>query len=249
MLRLFPALTVLLLLGVLAEPAAGQGATARGVVLNAIGDPVPSALVTATQPDTSARRFQATTDQNGEWVMLGLTNGEWEFSVEAQGFAPEVTEIEVRLNTPLVTFVLAAPNAVLGGSLPTDILLRIDVATAARNNGDLEGAARAFEALRDGFPELGMVNMVLAGIYREQAADEDDLDARLALLRQADAAYSAVLQRDGDHARARLELGATQAAAGDLTAAAETFEALIAARPGTPTAADAASRLAALGGR
>jgi hypothetical protein len=99
-----PAVAVLML-ATWAAPAAAQG-IARGVVLSATGAPVSGATVIAVQPEVSARTFTAVTDEDGEWVMLGMTVGPWEFSAEAEGFGGRALDIEVRANTPPVTFVL-----------------------------------------------------------------------------------------------------------------------------------------------
>ena len=176
----------LLIVGIAAS-AAAQG-TARGVVLNTTGAPIAGAVVSAAQPEVSARAFSATTNENGQWIMLGLTSGPWEFRVEADGFEGQGIDITVSVSTPQVTFVLEALNRLPPDALPADILLRIDAASALRREGDFEGAAAAFETLRDALPELTMIDMVLAGIYREQAAQEDDAAERQALLLRAEEA-------------------------------------------------------------
>jgi len=228
-------------------PAAAQPPNARGVVLNTIGQPIRGAIITATQPETSARRFTASTDARGEWVMVGLTVGEWQFLVDADGFAEQETAITVRVNMPAVTFVLEPLNLLPEGSLPPDILLRVDAANTLRASGDFEGAAAAFERLRGEVPELTMVNMVLGGIYRELAARAGNRAEEVSLLGEAAEAYGAVLERDASNRSARLELGATQAALGNLDAAAEAWRSLVETQPGTREAEEAAARLQALG--
>lgn len=186
--RLFLVLVTssLLIVGI-AAAAAAQG-TARGVVLSTTGAPIAGAVVSAAQPEVSARAFSAATDEDGEWIMLGLTSGPWEFQVEADGFEGQGIDITVSVNTPPVTFVLEASNRRPPGALPADILLRIDAASALRREGDFEAAAEAFETLRDALPELTMINMVLASIYREQAEQEGNAAERQALLLRAEEA-------------------------------------------------------------
>jgi hypothetical protein len=193
MTRLF---TVLAISGVLAlgvsAPAGAQAASARGEVLTITGAPVVGATISVTQPEVSARAFLATTDEQGEWVILGLTNGPWEFQVEAEGFSAQALNAEVTVNTRPIVFVLEAVSFLPPGALPADILLRIDAASALRREGNLEAAAEAFDTLRDALPELTMINKVLAGIYRQQAEQEGNSAERQALLLRAETAESRI---------------------------------------------------------
>jgi len=177
----------LLIFAMWAAPAAAQG-VARGVVLSVTGAPVPGATVTAVQPDVSARSFSAVTDEDGGWVMLGMTVGPWEFSAEAEGFGARSLDIEVRANTPPVTFVLEPQSFRPEGMLPADVLLRVDAASRLRDTGDLEAAAGAFERLREELPSLTMVDAVLADIYRSLAAAENNANDRADYLRLAEEA-------------------------------------------------------------
>jgi hypothetical protein len=170
-----------------AAPAAAQG-LARGVVLSVTGAPVPGATVTAVQPEVSARTFRAVTDEDGAWVMIGMTVGPWEFSAAAEGFGTRGLDIEVRASTPPVTFVLEPDVLSAEGRLPPDVLLQVDAASQLRRAGDLGAAAEAFEALRTELPTLTMIDMVLADIYRRQAAGETNADDRADYLRRAEEA-------------------------------------------------------------
>ena len=84
---------------------------------------------------------------------------------------------------------------------------------------------------------------MLAGLYREKAAQEKDAAARQALLARAIAAYTDLLKSDDANARARVELGVTQMAAGNMDAAARSFQDVITANPRTTAAAEAAAHL------
>jgi hypothetical protein len=170
-----------------AAPASAQG-TARGVVLSITGAPVPGATVTAAQPDVSARTFSAVTDDNGEWVMLGMTVGPYEFRTQAEGFGARGLNIEVRVNTPPITFVLEPESFMPEGMLPADVLLQVDAASQLRRTGELERAAEAFERLRVAIPTLTMIDVVLADIYRSQAATENNANDRAEYLRLAEEA-------------------------------------------------------------
>jgi len=223
-----------------------QVPSAGGVVLSTTGQPVVRASITAVQPDVSAREFTARTDGQGQWIMLGMTGGPWVIRATADGFLDEEINIEVRVNTPPITFVLEALNFLPPGSLPADILLRVDAASALRNEGDFEAATAAFEELRAALPELTMLNMVLGGIYRQRAALENNASAQQALLLEALDAYGAIPETAAGRSRARLQIGSTQMEAGDIAAATETFQAIIVNQPDTPEAREAGTLLRAL---
>lgn len=171
-----------------ASSATAQSGSAQGTVLDVRGAPIADATITAVQPDISARRYTATTDQDGQWLLLGLTNGPWEFTAEANGFEGQGVAVMVRVSTPPFTLILETSNFLPTGSLPPNILVRIDTANGLRREGDLAGAAAAYETLLDAVPKLTMINMVLAEIYREQAGQEDDTADQQALLLRAEEA-------------------------------------------------------------
>jgi hypothetical protein len=120
--------------------------------------------------------------------MLGMTVGPWEFSAEAEGFGGRALDIEVRANTPPVTFVLEPQSFRPEGMLPADVLLQVDAASRLRDTGDLVAAAEAFERLREALPTLTMIDAVLADLYRSRAGQEDDADDRADYLRRAEEA-------------------------------------------------------------
>jgi TolA-binding protein len=84
---------------------------------------------------------------------------------------------------------------------------------------------------------------MLATLYREKAAQEKDATAKQALLARAIAAYGDMLKSDDSNVRARVELGVTQMAAGNMDAAAKSFQDVITANPKTTAAAEAAAHL------
>ena len=74
----------------------------------------------------------------------------------------------------------------------------------------------------------------------------DALAADGVLFDRAIAAYGELLRVDTDNSRARLELGATHAAAGNVTAARTTLQEIIASQPGSQAAAEATALLQAI---
>jgi hypothetical protein len=82
------ALFLLCTLG-LASPAVAQvtDATVKGRVVDASGDILPGAVVTARHADTGARR-EATSDGTGTFLLAGLTPGLYTLGANVSGFRP-----------------------------------------------------------------------------------------------------------------------------------------------------------------
>ena len=84
-----PALASVALLLVLSLPCFGQAGRAElfGTIQDSSGLGVPQVKVTGEDPATGAR-FEATTDDHGEYHLLGLAAGEYALSVDKPGFRP-----------------------------------------------------------------------------------------------------------------------------------------------------------------
>src|SRR5205814_9200960 len=126
------------------------------------------------------------------------------------------------------------------GALVKTIGEDVAAAEALHKAGKLDEAISAFQSIQSKNGRLTTVNLMLAGLYREKAAQEKDAAARQALLARAIAAYTDLLKSDDANARARVELGVTQMAAGNMDAAARSFQDVITANPRTTAAAEAA---------
>ena len=74
-------------------------------------------------------------------------------------------------------------------------------------------AIAAYEQVRDQNPKLTAVNLVVAGTYRQRAAQETNPTARRALLDRAIASYTTMLSSEPDNERAKAELEQTKAEA------------------------------------
>ena len=76
-----------------AAPAAAQvtDATVKGRVVDASGDILPGAVVTARHADTGIRR-EATSDGAGTFLLAGLTPGVYSLGADVTGFRPFVKD-------------------------------------------------------------------------------------------------------------------------------------------------------------
>src|SRR6202011_353319 len=92
-----------------AASAAAQTGRVGGTVKDDAGQPIKGATITAENPNTSPSSFTATTDDKGRFSIIGLKTGQWTFTAQAPGFAPESGKMNVQT--------IGAPNPPLAFSL------------------------------------------------------------------------------------------------------------------------------------
>src|SRR5262245_30623035 len=118
-----------MVVAVFAGTAAAQTGRVGGTVKDDAGQPIKGATITAENPNASPSSFTATTDDKGRFSIIGLRTGQWTFTAQAPGFAPETGRMPVNTigapNPPL-TFTLkkgggAAPAGALGGLAAKDL--------------------------------------------------------------------------------------------------------------------------------
>jgi predicted Zn-dependent protease len=206
----------------LAIPAFAQTGRVGGMVKDTEGKPIKGATVKAQNPSASPSEFTATTDDKGRFSMIGLRSGTWKFIAEAPGFMPQEGSAPVRTigapNAPL-EFTLAKGAAAGPAALSKEVQAELKAADDLRNAGQFDQAITAYEGIKAKNPSLTMVNMVIAGAYRQKAAKETDKTARQAAFDQAIGAYQEVLKLDAANERAKIEIGMTHMQAGNLDAA------------------------------
>lgn len=206
----------------LAAPALAQTGRVGGTVKDTEGKPIKGATVKALNPSASPSEFTATTDDRGRFSMIGLRSGNWKFIAEAPGYMPQEGAAPIRTigapNPPL-EFTLAKGAAAGPAALSNEVQAELQTADQLRNAGQYQQAIAAYEGIKAKNPNLTMINMVIAGTYRQQAAQEKDEAARKGLFDKALAAYQEVLSADPNNQRATIEIGMTHMSMGDLDAA------------------------------
>ena len=218
-LHLFHAAVLMLCLAV---PAVAQTGRVGGVVKDTEGKPIKGASVKAVNPNASPSEFTATTDDKGRFSMIGLKSGNWKLIAEAPGHQPQEGMLNVRTigaPNPPVEFTLAKGASATGAALSKEVQAELKAADDLRNAGQFDQAITAYQAVKAKNPTLTMVNMVIAGTYRQKAAKETDKAARQAAFDQAIGAYQEVLKTDAANERAKIEIGMTHMQAGNLDAA------------------------------
>jgi tetratricopeptide (TPR) repeat protein len=228
----------------LAAAASAQTAgRITGTIKDPDGKPIKGATVRATNEAVNAR-ITSTTDDKGRFAMIGVRTGRWVIVAEAPNFLPLQGSADVSSsNLPVLTLTLQRDPGPMPGALAKSIGEDIAAAEALRKAGKYDEAIAAYQSIQSKNARLTTVNLMLATLYREKAGQENDAAAKQALLARAIAAYTDMLRSDDTNARARVELGVTQMAAGNIDAAAKSFQDVISANPKTTAAAEAAAHL------
>jgi tetratricopeptide (TPR) repeat protein len=202
----------------IAAPALAQGARASGVVRDLDGNPIKGATVMAINSAASPSEITSTTDDGGRFAMIGLASGTWTFVADAPGFGQLQGAAEVRVSgTPPLTFSLTRDPGPAPGALDRGILVQVTRANVLRDQGQYGEAIDAYEQILRRNPKLTSLGLVIAGVYRQQAAAEADPSVRRALLARAEATYTELLGDETTRDRAAAELEATRAEAAGLS--------------------------------
>jgi tetratricopeptide (TPR) repeat protein len=237
-------LTLVTLAVALAAAASAQTAgRITGTIKDPDGKPIKGATVRATNEAVNAR-ITSTTDDKGRFAMIGVRTGRWIIVAEAPNFLPLQGSADVSSsNLPVLALTLQRDPGPMPGALAKTIGEDIAAAETLRKAGKYDDAIAAYQSIQSKNARLTTVNLMLATVYREKAAQEQDAAAKQSLLARAIAAYTDLLKSDDTNARARVELGVTQMAAGNVDAAAKSFQDVISANPKTTAAAEAAAHL------
>src|SRR5438105_4813860 len=181
-LRLFLTRTALacLAIALVAVDAAAQTGRVGGTVKDDMGQAIKGATITAENPNASPSSFTATTDDKGRFSIIGLRSGQWTFMVQAPGFAPEGTRMNVQTigqPNPPIEFKLkksaAAPVSALG-----------NVAEVKFAKGQTEEAAKAYQKAAGMDPTWGKPLFKLALVQ----LNKGDKDATIKALEKVIAA-------------------------------------------------------------
>ena len=218
---------------------AQQTARLAGTVKDMTGRPIKGASIQARNPTASPNEFSVTTDQRGNWGMLGLGAGGWDVTASAPGFERSTVAVHVSVlrANPNVELVLvgAAVRGPLEGIDSAALQGDLSHAEELMAAGSYDEALAIYRALLTKVPTLTTLNL---GVGRALRMKKDYAGA-------ADA-YGALLKADPASQKALLELGRTHQERGDRAAAIGTLERLVALNGTTDEARDARALLAEL---
>lgn len=196
------AVVVCLLLA--ATPVLAQRGMGRmqGTVTDPEGNPLEGVTVTAHNPEMTPSTLTATTDENGNWAVLGLSNDDWKFTFEKDGYVPYDVDTSVRgmgRNPDLdVTLEPAAPTSGSGAGVSGDVAKRevFEEGNALFEQGDYEAAIAKWEEFLEANPTLVQVYFNVGNAHRELGNVEEARDA-----------YEKVLEQNPADTRANYALG------------------------------------------
>lgn len=207
-----------LLVAAWAGLASAQIGRVGGQVKDETGKPIKGATVTAENPNASPSSFKATTDDKGQFSIIGLRAGSWTFTASAPGFAPESGKLNVSTigsPNPPMTFTLRKGGGGVPGLEGVDAkALQADLTAADNlyNTKQWDEAIAAYKAILAKAPTLSVINLQIAACYR----NKKDYDSAIA-------AYNEVLKADPTNDKAKIGIGMTNLEKGDLTAAEQTL--------------------------
>lgn len=106
--RIVVSLSIILFLSLQLHPQAARGkGRISGIVKDEAGNPIKNAKI-STQSMNAEVKVETTTNEKGEWAILGLGSGHWKITAAAEGYAPSFVETTVRQlrKNPPITFTL-----------------------------------------------------------------------------------------------------------------------------------------------
>jgi tetratricopeptide (TPR) repeat protein len=219
-LHLFRAALAALIVAAVCGTAIAQTGRVGGTVKDETGQPLKGATITAENPNASPSSFTATTDDKGRFSIIGLRTGQWTFTAQAPGYAPESGKLAVQTigapNPPL-TFTLRkggggpAPSA-LGSLAAKDLQVELASADQLYNSQRWDDAIAAYKAIMAKAPALSVINLQIAAAYRNKKEYDNAI-----------AAYNDLLKVDPNNDKAKIGIGMTNLEKGDLQAAEDTL--------------------------
>jgi tetratricopeptide (TPR) repeat protein len=227
---------VLTLVLACAPAADAQVARIRGTVKTDHGEPVKGAVVTARSSVVQPNEFRSSTNEQGEWSMLGLRSGVWSLEVVADGFETARNNVRVSSFDRNRSFdIILAPLRVGAAAGRLDAATLQAALKEADDHADAKRWAEAIDAYRailQVAPALTTVYLPLGRACREAG--------------RSDEAVAAFKSHLAIHARSQIalvELGRTYLAAGDRTSAVAAWTEAVDVDPSTAQAASARALL------
>jgi superkiller protein 3 len=198
-------------------PALAQTGRVGGQVRNENGEPIKGATVVAENPSASPSSFNAVTDDNGRFSIIGLKAGSWTFTASAPGYQPQSgqTRIQTLGSNPALTFTLAkgaSGPAGLAGVDTKELQAELQAAETYMTAAQYDEAITAYRGILEKAPTLTAIHLEIGRAYRLKK----DYDSALK-------AYQAALDADPGSERAIVAIGMTNLEKGDFEAADKTL--------------------------
>lgn len=212
----------------LASPAAAQTGFAKGKVVDAQGQPVVDARVTAVYKGELSNTSVRKTNKKGEYIHSGLYGGRYRITAEKEGHEPTIIEYDVVLGNPTEippivleprkAPVVRAREAVASAS--DELKARFKQAADLASQGRYPEAETLFEELAVVLPDLPEIHQNLGLVY-----------ARQMNWASAEASYTKALELQPDNATSMSALAAVYESSGRHDKALELLKRAAAADP------------------
>ncbi len=224
-----PFVVAFLLVSLMVAPALAQSGRGRlqGLVTDPEGNPIAGVEVSAFNAEKTPDTYAVTTDENGRWAVLGLSNDSWRFTFRKQGFIP--LEIDANVNgfgrNPNMDVTLEPYEAPVGGVVVGEVAGRelFDEGNALFDQEEYEAAIGKWEEFALVNPGFYQVYVNIGNAYKE-----------LGDLEEAKAAYKKVLAEDPAESRALANLAELLVREGKSEEAIPLFERVIEQSPDDP---------------
>jgi tetratricopeptide (TPR) repeat protein len=190
-------MAIFLPIGLHAQAGQGRGRL-NGTVLDETGKAVANATITL-EFENSGKKFETTTNQKGEWAMIGLGTGRCNMMVMADGFLPTTEQVSVsQLNrNPAINFVLRI-------DLEKKARLKDDAAVGQLEQGNnlfnerkYQEALAVFNQFTVDNPTIYQIYLNIGDCYREMQDYKTAIQNYETSIEKAKANTDAVIQAKG----------------------------------------------------
>jgi tetratricopeptide (TPR) repeat protein len=207
----FLALATLVLSLALAGPASAQG-TLTGRVTDMSGAPIEGVNVKAENPNATPSERNVTTNDDGEYTLVGLRSGIYTLTFTKDGYITAAGQKNIStmsrnepMNVQLEPGIVAPEGEEFDAA---EIQGDLDAASALVDQGDYAGAIAAYEELSERLPDLTALRIAIAGVHRQAK----DFDAAIA-------EYDSIIVKDPSNMVAKLDRANAMIEKGDMAAA------------------------------
>jgi tetratricopeptide (TPR) repeat protein len=181
---------ILFLTAGLALSQAGRG-TARmnGIVVDPADKPVAGAKVTAVFTQSGGSTFETTTDKKGEFVFMGVGTGNWDVTVNAQGYLPLTQRVSTsQLNkNPKVTIKLEKKAEGTGIVQDEATFQVLEEGNAFFKDGKYDTALMMYEEFLTKNPGAYQVLLNIGDCHREKGEYDKAIESYNKLVEQSSA--------------------------------------------------------------
>ena len=150
-----------------------------GRVLSEKGEAIPGAKVTLRRAGAGP---EALTDKKGRWAYLGLANGGWDVDVDAEGYLPYKTTVQLSEVTRIPPMDIRlqpapkaepAPQAGAGKGASPDVIAILEHGNQLLEQKDFAGARAEYEQALASVPDNPAILRAIAQTYYgEKKVDE-----------------------------------------------------------------------------